>query len=59
VLLHDEFDVDKIVPGAAPVHFIDYISGTDRKVFAICDDGVNAYWITNKTSGGQSAPYYV
>lgn len=52
VLLHDEFDVDKIVPGEDPVHFIDYISGTDRKVFAICDDGVNAYWVTNKTSGG-------
>jgi hypothetical protein len=34
------------------IHFIDYISGTDRKVHAICDDGVNAYWITNKTAGG-------
>jgi hypothetical protein len=34
------------------VHFVDYISGTDRKVHAICDDGVNAYWITNKTVGG-------
>ena len=34
------------------IHYIDYISGTDRKVFAICDDGVNAYWITNKTVGG-------
>jgi hypothetical protein len=34
------------------IHFIDYISGTDRKVHAICDDGVNAYWITNKTVGG-------
>ena len=34
------------------IHFIDYISGTDRKVFAICDDGVNAYWVTNKTVGG-------
>ena len=34
------------------IHFIDYISGTDRKVHAICDDGVNAYWVTNKTSGG-------
>ena len=34
------------------IHFIDYISGTDRKVYAICDDGVNAYWITNKTAGG-------
>jgi hypothetical protein len=34
------------------IHFIDYISGTDRKVFAICDDGINVYWITNKTAGG-------
>ena len=34
------------------IHFVDYISGTDRKVFAICDDGVNAYWVTNKTAGG-------
>ena len=34
------------------IHFIDYISGTDKKVYAICDDGVNAYWITNKTVGG-------
>lgn len=34
------------------IHFIDYIAGTDRKVHAICDDGVNAYWITNKTVGG-------
>jgi hypothetical protein len=34
------------------IHYIDYLAGTDRKVFAICDDGVNAYWITNKTSGG-------
>jgi hypothetical protein len=34
------------------IHFIDYVSGTDRKVHAICDDGVNAYWVTNKTAGG-------
>jgi hypothetical protein len=52
VLLHDEFDVDKIAADGTVTHYIDYISGTDRKVFAICDDGVNAYWITNKTSGG-------
>jgi hypothetical protein len=52
VLLHDEFDVDKISADGTVTHYIDYISGTDRKVFAICDDGVNAYWITNKTSGG-------
>jgi hypothetical protein len=51
-LLHDEYDVDKISSDGTVTHFVDYISGTDRKVFAICDDGVNAYWITNKTSGG-------
>ena len=47
VLLWDEYDVDKIVPGSAPIHFIDYISGTDSAVYAICDDGTNAFWITN------------
>ena len=52
VLLHDEYDVDKISADGTVTHYIDYISGTDRKVFAICDDGVNAYWITNKTVGG-------
>jgi hypothetical protein len=52
VLLHDEFDVDKISADGTVTHFIDYISGTDRKVFAVCDDGVNAYWVTNKTVGG-------
>jgi hypothetical protein len=57
VLLWDEYDVDKIVPGAAPVHFIDYISGTDKPVYAICDDGVNAYWITNRLSPDKKTVY--
>jgi hypothetical protein len=48
VLLHDEYDVDKIVPGADPVHFIDYLEGGAEPVRAICDDGVYAYWVTNK-----------
>jgi len=47
VLLWDEYDVDKIIPGSAPTHFIDYNSGTNAAVYAICDDGVNAFWITN------------
>ena len=34
------------------IHYIDYLSGTDEKVFAICDDGVNAYWVTNTPQGG-------
>jgi hypothetical protein len=50
VLLWDEYDVDKIIPGSAPVHFIDYISGTDSAVYAICDDGTNAYWVTNTST---------
>ena len=52
VLVHDEYDVDKINvtnPGT-PVHFIDYNAGTDTPVFAICNDGTTAYWITNTTT---------
>ncbi len=37
------------------IHFIDYISGTDEPVFAICDDGTNAYWVTN--TGGKLTVY--
>lgn len=52
VLLHDEYDVDKIAADGTVTHFIDYNAGTSEKVYAICDDGVNAYWITNQVSGG-------
>jgi hypothetical protein len=31
-------------------HFINYNAGTDGPVYAICDDGTYAYWITNKTT---------
>jgi hypothetical protein len=34
------------------IHFIDYISGTDYPVHAICDDGVYAYWVTNVLNSG-------
>jgi hypothetical protein len=34
------------------IHFIDYNSGTDYKVFGICDDGVYAYWVTNVLNSG-------
>ena len=29
------------------IHFIDYNSGSDDPVYAICDDGTTAYWATN------------
>jgi hypothetical protein len=47
VLLHDEYDVDKIAVDGSLTHFIDYNSGTDLPVYGICDDGAYAYWITN------------
>lgn len=49
VLLHDGYDVDKIDESGVETHFIDYISGADDKVYAICDDGTTAYWVTNDT----------
>ena len=50
VLIMDEYDVDKIASDGTVTHFIDYATGTDAPVFAICDDGVNAYWITNTST---------
>ena len=53
-LVHDEYDVDKIkvTDPSNPVHFIDYNAGVGvYPVYAICDDGTNAYWVTNKTTG--------
>ena len=47
VLLWDEYDVDKINSAGTATHFIDYTAGTDSAVYAICDDGTFAYWITN------------
>ena len=46
-LLMDEYDVDKIASDGTVTHFIDYATGTDSPVYAICDDGTFAYWITN------------
>jgi hypothetical protein len=34
------------------IHFLDYNSGTDYPVYALCDDGVYAYWVTNRIVGG-------
>jgi hypothetical protein len=52
VLLHDEYDVDKISANGTVTHYIDYLTGSAEPVRAICDDGVSAYWVTNKVAGG-------
>lgn len=51
VLLHDEYDVDKIAADGTVTHFVDYNSGTDSPVYAICNDGTYAYWVTNEVNG--------
>jgi hypothetical protein len=54
VLLRDEYDVDKIAQDGTVTHFVDYVSGTDDKVYAICDDGTDAYWVTNVVHSGSN-----
>ena len=34
------------------IHFIDYNSGSDYPVHALCDDGTYAYWVTNVLNSG-------
>ena len=46
VLLQDEYDVDKIDSTGTETHFINYNALTAYPVYAICDDGTYAYWIT-------------
>lgn len=53
VLLLDEYDVDKIAADGTVTHFVDYNAGAGvYPVYAICDDGTKAYWVTNATVGG-------
>ena len=52
ILLWDEYDVDKIAVDGTTTHFIDAAAGTDYPVYAICDDGINAYWVTNVLNSG-------
>ena len=33
-------------------HFVDYNAGGAEPVYAVCDDGINAYWVTNAVQGG-------
>ena len=54
ILLWDEYDVDKIAKDGTVTHFVDYSAGTDSAVYAICDDGTNAYWVTNVVHSGSN-----
>ena len=52
VLLHDGHDIDKIAADGTVTHFVDYNTGTAEPVYAMCDDGVYAYWVTNAAISG-------
>ncbi len=52
VLLHDQYDIDKIAADGTVTHFVDYNTGTAEAVYAMCDDGVFAYWVTNANVSG-------
>ena len=53
ILLHDEYDVDKVALNGTVTHFIDYNAGAGvYPVYGLCDDGATAYWVTNITTGG-------
>lgn len=55
ILLHDEYDVDKVALDGTVTHFIDYNAGAGvYPVYGLCDDGTTAYWVTNVTAGGTS-----
>jgi hypothetical protein len=49
VLSHDEFKIDKIAADGTVTPFVAYTGGAE-KVYAVADDGVFAYWITNTAS---------
>ena len=52
ILLWDEYDVNKIAKDGTDTPFLNYVAGTDYAVQAICDDGTDAFWITNVLNSG-------
>lgn len=40
------------------MHFVDYNSGSADPVYAYCDDGVYAYWVTNSVQGGATKLHF-
>jgi hypothetical protein len=53
ILLHDGYDIDRIDADGTKVDWIDYNTGTDDPVFAVADDGLYGYFVTNDTVSGK------
>lgn len=58
VLFWDDYDVDKIDSDGNKTDFIDYNLGGVDKVYAICNDGTTAYWVTNDTGPSGKLAFY-
>lgn len=52
VLMLDGHDLDKIYGDGTEEHFVDYNAGTDKPVYAFCDDGEYAFWVTEVLNAG-------
>jgi len=49
VLIWDGYKINKVEADGTVVSFVNYTPGTDYPIYAVCDDGTFAYWVTNKT----------
>lgn len=52
-LLHDGYDIDRIDSAGTVENWVDYSPGVTDPVYALCDDGTTAYWVTNDTASGK------
>ena len=48
VLVWDGYKINKVEADGTVVSFVNYTPGTDYPIYAVCDDGTYAYWVTNK-----------
>ena len=48
-LIWDGYKINKVEADGTVVSFVSYTPGTDYPIYAVCDDGTYAYWVTNKT----------
>jgi hypothetical protein len=53
VLVWDGYKINKVEADGTVVPFISNTPGTDNPIYAVCDDGTYAYWVTNDTSTGK------
>ena len=58
VLLHDDYTIRKISVAGTATAFQTNVSGTDAPIFSVCDDGVNAYWITSSAPSAGNLQVY-